>query len=377
MAEKPDIPESSNGSAGNSKAAAPTEPTPEKKAHARRVLLVVGVIALIAGVVWGLHWWIKGRFMQSTDDAYLHADSVTISPNVTGLVERVYVVDNQAVKAGDPLVKVDARTYEAGLEQANATVEARKADIARAEAALVQQQATIRQARATLGASRLAAEFADKQVIRYQPLAQSGAETSERLEQLKDQRDQGHARQLSDAAALDSAERQVPSLAAAVAQAKAQLLSAEATSRQSQIDVGHTIVRSSIDGRIGDNSVRVGQFVQPGTRLMSVVPVGKLYITANFKENQIGRMRIGQTVHIKVDAIPHADVTGTIASFAPGTGAQFALLPPENATGNFTKIVQRIPVRTTVEASDAVRGVLVPGLSVVVTVDTRGTEDVK
>jgi len=292
-------------------------------------------------------------------------------------VETVYVTENQTVKAGDPLVKVDARTYDAGLEQANATVEARKADIERAQAALVQQQAAIHQAQATLVASRLAAEFAEKQVVRYQPLSESGAETSERLEQLRDQRDQGRARERSDAAALDAAQRQIPSLEAAVAQAKAQLLSAEAAARQAQIDVGHTIVRSSIDGRVGDSSVRVGQFVQPGTRLMSVVPVGKLYITANFKENQIGRMRIGQTVHIKVDAIPHADVTGTVESFAPGTGAQFALLPPENATGNFTKIVQRVPVRTTVIASDAVRSVLVPGLSVVVTVDTRGTEDVQ
>ncbi len=349
----------------------------EKKNHARTFLLAAAGVIVTAVLIWGLRWWIVGRFMQSTDDAYLHADSVTISPNVTGLVESVYVIDNQAVEAGDPLVKVDARTYEAGLEQANATVEARKADIERARAALVQQQATIRQAQATLAASRLAAEFADKQVVRYQPLSESGAETSERLEQLRDQRDQGHARQRSDAAALDSAQRQVPSLEASIAQAKAQLQSAEATMRQSQIDLDHTIVRSSIDGRIGDNSVRIGQYVQPGTRLMSVVPVGKLYVTANFKENQIGRMRIGQTVHIKVDAIPHADVIGRVESFAPGTGAQFALLPPENATGNFTKIVQRVPVRTTVTASDEVRGVLVPGLSVVVTVDTRGTEDVK
>jgi len=349
----------------------------EKKNHARTVLLIAAAVLVTGAVIWGLRWWIVGQFMQSTDDAYLHADSVTIAPNVTGLVESVYVIDNQAVKAGDPLIKVDARTYEAGLEQASATVAARKADIERARAALVQQQATIRQAQATLAASRLAAEFADKQVVRYQPLSESGAETSERLEQLRDQRDQGRARERSDAAALDSAQRQVPSLEAAIAQAKAQLQSAEATARQSQIDLDHTIVRSSIDGRVGDNSVRVGQYVQPGTRLMSVVPVGKLYITANFKENQIGRMRIGQTVHIKVDAIPHADVTGQVESFAPGTGAQFALLPPENATGNFTKIVQRVPVRTTVKASDEVRGVLVPGLSVVVTVDTRGTEDVK
>jgi len=370
MAEKPNNNDSSNPPAAQS-------PTPQKKARARRVLLIAGAIVATAAVVWGLHWWMFGRFMQKTDDAYLHADSVTISPNVTGLVETLYVVENQAVRSGDPLVKVDSRTYEAGLEQANATVEARKADIARAEAALVQQQATIRQARATLAASRLAAEFADKQVVRYQPLADSGAETSERLEQLRDQRDQGHARQLSDAAALDSAERQIPSLDAAVAQAKAQLQSAEATVRQSQIDLDHTIVRSSIDGKIGDNSVRVGQFVQPGTRLMSVVPVGRLYVTANFKENQIGRMRIGQTVHIKVDAVPHADITGQVESFAPGTGAQFALLPPENATGNFTKIVQRIPVRTTVKASEAVSNLLVPGLSAVVTVDTRGTDDVQ
>jgi len=352
-------------------------PETDKKAGARRFLTIAAAIIVIAALIWGVRWWIVGRFMQKTDDAYLHADSVTISPNVTGLIESVYVADNQAVKAGDPLIKVDSRTYEASLEQANATVEARKADIERAEAALVQQQATIRQAQATLAASRLAAEFADKQVIRYQPLSESGAETSERLEQLRDQRDQGRARERSDAAALDSAQRQIPSLQASIAQAKAQLLSAEATVRQSQIDLDHTTVRSSIDGRIGDSSVRVGQFVQPGTRLMSVVPVGKLYVTANFKENQIGRMRVGQTVHIKVDAIPHADVTGRIESFSPGTGAQFALLPPENATGNFTKIVQRVPVRTTVKASDGVRGVLVPGLSVVVTVDTRGTEDVK
>ncbi len=348
-----------------------------KKNHVRTLLLAVAALIVIAGVIWGLRWWLTGRFMQSTDDAYLHADAVTIAPNVTGLVERVYVIDNQAVKSGDPLVKVDARTYEAALEQANATVAARKADIERAQAALVQQQATIRQAQATLAASRLAAEFADKQVVRYQPLAESGAETGERLEQLRDQRDQSHARERSDAAALDSAQRQIPSLQASIAQAEAQLQSAQATVRQSQIDLDHTIVRSSIDGRVGDNSVRVGQYVQPGTRLMSVVPVGKLYVTANFKENQIGRMRIGQTVHIKVDALPHADVIGKVESFAPGTGAQFALLPPENATGNFTKIVQRVPVRTTVQASDAVRAVLVPGLSVVVTVDTRGAADVQ
>ncbi len=155
-------------------------------------------------------------------------------------------------------------------------------------------------------------------------------------------------------------------MGASLAQAKAQLEAAEASQRSSQIDLGHTLIRSTIAGRVGDRSVRVGQYVMPGTRLMSIVPVQKLYITANFKETQIGRMRPG---------LPDAHIRGHVESFAPGTGANFALLPPENATGNFTKIVQRVPVRISVEASDAVRQILVPGLSVTVTVDTRNAED--
>jgi membrane fusion protein (multidrug efflux system) len=183
------------------------------------------------------------------------------------------------------------------------------------------------------------------------------------------------ATQNADAAALQSAQRQLATLAAAGAQAKAQLEGAEASLHSSQIDLGHTLIRSTIAGRVGDRSVRVGQYVQPGTRLMTIVP-DRLYITANFKETQIGRMRPGQPVDIEVDALPDAHIHGTVESFSPGTGAQFALLPPENATGNFTKIVQRVPVRISVEASEGARRVLLPGLSVSVTVDTKSGEDV-
>lgn len=296
---------------------------------------------------------------------------------MSGYVQKVFVADNQVVKAGEPLLQVDARTYDAALAQSRATVDSRRADVQRAKAEADQQQATIAQTAAQLAVSRAAARFAAAQVDRYAPLAASGADTHEKLDQLKDARDQALATQKANAAALQSAQRQLATLAATAAQAKAQLEAAQASLDASQIDVGHTLIRSTIAGRVGDRTVRVGQYVQPGTRLMSIVPVERLYITANFKETQIGRMRPGQPVEIDVDALPDAHIQGKVESFAPGTGAQFALLPPENATGNFTKIVQRVPVRISVEANEAARPILVPGLSVTVTVDTRSGEDIR
>ena len=353
------------------------KPSPLKNPRTRLVLLGFAVLVVVVGLAWGIEWFTRGRFLQETNDAYLQADAATVAPIVTGYVEAIYVVDNQTVRVGQPLVRIDQRTYGTTLNQAQATVAARKADLVRAGAELDQQQAAIAQAEAQLAASRIAAIFAAKQVERYAPLAASGADTTERLDQLNDNRDQARATERANVAALESAKRQVATLKAAVAQAVAQVQAAQANVRQAQIDLGHTLIRSSIAGRVGDKSVRLGQYVQPGTRLMSIVPTQKLYVTANFKENQIGRMRIGQPVTISVDALQDADIHGRVESFAPGTGAQFALLPPENATGNFTKIVQRVPVRISVDAGSAARQILVPGLSVTVTVDTRSAEEIR
>jgi membrane fusion protein, multidrug efflux system len=347
-------------------------PSPLKNPVTRVVLVAVLAVLVAAGVVWGLDWWGRGRFLQITDDAYLHADMVTAAPRVSGYVETVYVADNQPVSAGQPLVKVDERPYRASLAQALATVAARKADIARAEAEATQQQASIAQAKAQLAGAQVAAAFAKRQVGRYSPLAASGADTSERLDQFSDNQDQAQATVKANAAALDAAQRQVATLKAAVEQARAQLQAAEAQVRQVQIDLADTLVRSSLEGRVGDRSVRVGQYVQPGTRMLSIVPVRQIYLTANFKETQIGRMRVGQPATIRIDALPGETIRGQVESFAPGTGAQFALLPPENATGNFTKIVQRTPVRIRLDPGPEARKVLVPGLSATVTVDTRG-----
>jgi len=350
---------------------------PEAKAGPSRriVLLGIGAVLLVAGAIWGVRWWTVGRFIESTDDAYLQADSVTIAPKVSGYVAEVYVVDNQTVKAGDPLVRLDRRQYQAVLEQANATIAARKADIARGAAELLQQQANIAQARAQLEGARSTETHAVQEVKRYEPLVATGAETTEKLADLVNSRNQAAASVAADVAALQSAERQPATTQAQIEQARAQLEAAEASFRQAQLDTGDTVVRSTLDGRVGDRTVRVGQYAQPGTRFMTIVPVQDVYLEANFKETQIGLMRAGQPATIHVDALSGTDLHGSVVSFSPGTGSQFALLPPQNATGNFTKIVQRVPVRIHIDAGQETRSVLVPGLSVTVKVDTRSGQE--
>ncbi len=349
--------------------------SPEKRGNKSMVLIGLGLGALIAAGVWGGHWWLVGRFIESTDDAYLQADSVTVAPKVSGYITDVYVADNQTVKVGDPLVKLDARQYQVALDQANATIDARAADIQHADAQLAQQRANIAQAQAQQEVARVSLRHAQDEVTRYTPLAASGAETTERLAELKSNRDQAQATLAADSAAVEAQRSQIAALTAQQAQARAQLEAARASAAQSQLDLDNTVVKSALAGRVGDRTVRVGQYVQPGTRMLTVVPVQKTYLTANFKETQIGRMRIGQPVELYVDALPGHTLHGVVDSFSPGTGAQFALLPPENATGNFTKIVQRVPVRIRIDTGPETRGVLLPGMSVTVDVDTRSARD--
>jgi membrane fusion protein, multidrug efflux system len=353
------------------------EGAPAAKAGTRRrtLLFSIGAILLVVGALWGLQWWTVGRFIQSTDDAYLQADSVTIAPKVSGYVAEVYVADNQPVIAGQPLVRLDKRQYQAVLEQADAAIAARKADIERGAAELLQQQANIAQARAQLQGARSGESHAIEEVKRYEPLVATGAETNEKLADLQNVRAQAAATVAADIAAVQVAERQPAATQAQIDQARAQLESAEASFRQAQLDTQDTVIRSTLSGRVGDRTVRVGQYAQPGTRLMTIVPVQDVYLEANFKETQIGLMRAGQPATIRVDALPGIGLHGTVVSFSPGTGSQFAMLPPQNATGNFTKIVQRVPVRIHIDAAQETRNVLVPGLSVTVHVDTRGGRD--
>jgi membrane fusion protein (multidrug efflux system) len=347
--------------------AAPDAPAPRR----RPLLLLVAVVALIAGGAYGLHWWFVGRFIESTDDAYLKADAVTIAPKVVGYVTEVDVVANQVVRRGDPLVRLDQRQYQAIVEQSQAAIDARKADILRVQADIQQQQAQLAQAHAQAEVARINLAHARDAVERYAPLAVTGASTDEHQADLRTARDQAAANLAASLAAVKAVQGQLQASQAQAAQSHAQVQAAEATLRQNHLDVDDTVVRAAIAGRVGDSTVQVGQLVQPGTRLMTLVPTQDVYLVANFKETQIGRMRAGQPAELRVDALPGTTLHGTVDSFSPGTGAQFALLPSENATGNFTKIVQRVPVRIRVQADPALRERLLPGLSVTVDVDTR------
>ncbi|HZU62397.1 MAG TPA: HlyD family secretion protein [Novosphingobium sp.] len=341
----------------------------------RKVLLGAGSVLAVAGICGFAYYEIYGRYQQSTEDAYVQADGVTVSPKVAGYVEKVFVVDNQAVKAGDPLVQIDPRDYRAQTAQYAAQIDAAKASATGAEAQIRQQQAAIDKAAADLAVARDQAAYAADQVGRYAPLAATGAETREHLASLKNDAAQARGRADAAAAALASARQAIGSLKAQLAQANAQGEGAQAQLDAANVNLSSTLIRAATDGRVGDKGVRQGQFVQPATRLMTVVPVNQIYITANFKETQMGLMRPGQPVHVRVDALPGVDILGKVDSVSPGTGAQFSVLPPQNATGNFTKIVQRVPVRVAIYAGPETRQLLVPGMSVEVTVDTRSARD--
>lgn len=362
----------SNSVAPASPAGTAPQSLPSSRTSRRRQILTgIGVLLIVAALATGARWWIYGRFIESTDDAYIQADSVTVAPKVSGYVAEVFVRDNQQVSVGQELVRLDNRQYQAAYDEAQANVASRQADVARADADLAQQKARIAQASAEVDGARANARYAASQVERYAPLVKTGAETEERTAELRNAQTRAGTTLAANEAALRVEQSQTVTLQTRLQQARAQLEVAEASARQSKLNLDDTIVRATTAGRVADKGVRVGQFAQPGTRLLTVVPVQDLYLTANFKETQVGRMRPGQAVTLHVDALSGEKLHGTVDSLSPGTGSQFALLPAQNATGNFTKIVQRVPVRIHVDVTAEARPVLVPGLSVVVDVDTR------
>lgn len=348
--------------------------SPQKKRRLRLILIVVAAVAIIGGVFWYARYKSVGQYMQSTNDAFIQADAVTVAPKVSGYVDKVFVGENQTVQVGQPLLQIDTRDYQAQTAQIEAQIGVARANAEGVQAQIKEQQAAIDRAEADLRAAQSDAAFAQAEVARYTPLAASGAESRERLSQLQNQARQANAKVAAANAALSASRRRIGTLNAQVQQARSQGQAARAQLDAAEVNLGSTTIRAAIAGRVGNKTVRVGQFVQAGTRTMSIVPVSQLYIEANFKETQLGLMRPGQPVKIEVDALEGVEIKGHVESVAPGTGAQFSLLPPQNATGNFTKIVQRIPVRIAVDADPQTRSLLVPGMSVEVVVDTRSAK---
>jgi membrane fusion protein, multidrug efflux system len=350
-------------------------PNPQSRRRLHVVLIVIGLAALLAGGWWYYRHVTFGRYMQSTDNAYVAADSVVVSSKVPGYVDEVFVSENDQVARGQALVQLDLRDYRAQAQQARAQITATLAGADTIRSQVTEQDAAIRQARAQLEATSAGLSLANAQVARYRPLAASGAEPREKLNQFETQARQARAEFTKAQAAVEGAIARRSTLFEQIGQSQAQAEAARAQLEAADLTVASTLLRASKMGRVGDLTVRTGQFVQPGQRLMTVVPWNELYVTANFKETQVGLIRPGQPVNLEVDALPDVEIKGRVDSISPGTGAEFSLLPPENATGNFTKVVQRITVRIAIEASPELRRLLIPGMSVVATVDTRKAAD--
>ncbi len=372
MAEEAISPSEPHGQAQTDAAPAPRR---RLSGRAKVILIAVALVVLIGSAIWYVQYKAHGQYMQETNDAQVRADMVTVAPRVAGYVAEVFVADNQDVRAGQPLVRIDPRNSRAQAAQAEAQIAVADAQADSARAQVREQYAAIDQARAQLASAREKAAHDAAEVARYRPLAASGAETRQQLAQLQLAARQSAQAVRAQDAAVAMQQRRVATFETQVRQGLAQAQAARAQQSAADVDLNATLIRAAINGRVGDRTVEVGQYAGTGTRLMSLVPLDKLYITANFKETQLALMRPGQPVEIKVDALDGIALKGRVASFSPGTGAQFSLLPPQNATGNFTKITQRVPVRIALEATPQTRRLLVPGLSVEVTVDTSSAKD--
>src|ERR1700730_16308988 len=339
----------------------------------RRLVPTLGIAMLLiaAAAAYGSYYWVVGRFLESTDDAYVQADSTTMARKVSGYLSAELVKDKQPVKAAQPLAKIDDRDYVAALDQAKADVATAQADIENVTAALAQQQAVIAQARATVAVDQANLTYAEQENTRYGTLANQGSASVEMAQQVASRRDTARATLTRDTAAVTAAEQQVAILQAQLAKTKAALQHYEAVQEQAKLNLGYTNIIAPIDGVVGNRSLRVGEYVQVGNQLMAVVPLVAVYVVANFEETQLAGIRKGAPVSIEVDTYSKATVKGHVDSIAPASGEEFALLPPDNATGNFTKIVQRIPVKIVIDPNDPLRGELRPGMSVTATVDTK------
>ena len=329
------------------------------------------VLVLVLGGLCGWYWWEVLRFRQSTDDAYVQSDVSVISPKIEGYLKKVKVVDNQQVAEGAVLFVIDDRDFKAKVAQAEAVVATGEASIATYDSRLKLQQAMIDQAAAVVQSAEADLARMQQDYKRYSTLMTSDFASRQRFEQAEADARKAEAALAKSRAALAGEQNQLAVLRSQQHEEEAKLQQTRANLWLAKNDLDNTVIRAPISGVAGNRAGQVGQYVKAGTQLLSLVPLTRLYVTANFKETQLTRMRPGQIAEVSVDAYPDQILQGRVESFAPGSGAQFSLLPPDNATGNFTKIVQRVPVRVALPANDALNGLLRPGLSVTVTVDTR------
>jgi membrane fusion protein (multidrug efflux system) len=338
----------------------------------RRVLMGLAALILLSGLgYYGHYYWTTGRYLVSTDDATVDADSVVISPKISGYLAEVAVEDNQTVHAGQILARIDDRDFRTAVAGARANVDSARAGMQHLEQQIDQQQLTVVAAQAAVTTDQAALVFSRQQQGRYANLARIGAGTVQDSQQWQADISEKEAALARDTAEVGVARKQIDVLGSSLDQAKAMLAQQQTVLRQAELNLGYATITAPVDGTVGNRTLRVGQYVQAGTQLMEVVPLSAVYVTANYKETQLTDVLPGQPVTIAVDMFPDAVVHGVINSIAPASGEEFALLPPDNATGNYTKIVQRLPVKITIDPHDRLLGRLRPGMSVEPTIDTH------
>ena len=341
-----------------------------RRAIKRTVLGLALALGVVGVADFGHYYLTTGQYLETTDDAYVKADSTIVAPKVSGYLAEVLVVDNEPVKAGQLLARIDDRDFRAALDQARADVAAADAAVHNLDAQIELQQPIIKQQAAEVDAAEANLKFAQQERTRYDDLMKSGSGTVQRAQQTDAALRAQTAQLLQGKAGLDAANKKIEVLSTERAKADAQLAHARAVEQQAALNLSYTQITAAVEGTVGARSLRVGQYVQAGTQLMAVVPLDAVYVVANFKETQLTHVRDGQPVELRVDSFHSTKLRGHVDSLSPASGLEFALLPPDNATGNFTKIVQRVPVKIVLDDA-SLKGLLRPGMSAVPTVDTK------
>jgi membrane fusion protein (multidrug efflux system) len=350
--------------------------SPAPKTNRRPAFKRVALVTLMAfaglGVAKLSHdWWTVGRFIESTDDAYVGGDVTVIAPKVAGFVAQLAVTDNQQVHAGDLLLKLDDRDYRAALAKAEAAVAIQKAALVNLDAMRHLQDAIVAQAQAGVAAADAEIMRTHDDQVRAQNLLNTGIESTQDFQKADADYKEALAAGDKARATFTAAQRQLDVIGTQKQQAQAALEAAVADRDLAQLNLSYTELRAPMDGVVGNRSAQVGAYATVGSQLISVVPAHGLWIDANFKENQLAQLHAGSPATVKIDLLGGKSFRGHVVSIAPATGAQFSVLPPENATGNFTKIVQRLAVRIQLDDEKAALGQLRPGLSVTASVNTK------
>jgi membrane fusion protein, multidrug efflux system len=340
-------------------------------ANRKRILVGVAAVALLAGGWFGFDYMTTGRFLVSTDDAYVRAYNTTLGAKVSGYVSAFLIDDNTKVRAGDVVARIDDGDYRLAVNSARDKVATQEATIARFDRQIEAQRAVVEQAQAQLISAQAAQKRMQSEYDRQQALAGKEFASKQTLEQSLANRDQADASVQNAKAVLDGAIANVGVLQAQKREAVQSLEELKTALAKAERDLSFTEIRAPFDGVVGNRAAQVGDFVQTGQRIAALVPLSDVFIDANFKETQLAYLQPGQPVSIRVDALPDETIDGVVESVSPASGSVFSLLPPDNATGNFTKIVQRLSVRIRVPADVAERGALRPGMSVVVAVNTK------